>query len=91
MFRVVRTLSAIWQSHSRAPCPYSTGPAVNNMFVDDLVHIRALPQLQISDDKASNVEIYLVADEETVLQGTEGALSGQEIRAMYVISREPSR
>jgi hypothetical protein len=91
MLKEVRTLSAIWQSHNRAPCPYSTGPAVNNnVFVDGLVHIRALPQSPISEDKASNVESHLAA-KETVLKRTEGALSGQDIRMMYVVSPEPSR
>lgn len=67
MLKVTRTLSAIWQSHNRAPCPYSTGPAVNNnVSVDSLVHIRALPQSQKSDDKTIDTEIHPASKRYTV-------------------------
>jgi len=85
-----RTLSAIWQSHNLAPCPYSTGPAVNNnVSVDVLAHIRALPQSQKSGDKTINTEIQPATKRDVPC--AEGAFSEQEFSKMHLISTVPSK
>lgn len=64
----------------------------NDVLVDGLIHIRALPQSQTAGDTAFNVETHLPAKKKTIFKSTEGAHSlDKKISMLYIGSREPSK